>query len=173
MVLLYLLLGVAVCGIFGFIAYSIFMEIYSQFDHYYWPDDALPCEEAEIVDQGSERVIYTKNNAKFKTTIYFNDGFQYVTYHTDRDDGFLTYRISVNQADVRSLAYCAHAKQIARLKKQGKRIYTVEEIVENERAKEKAANQGKWQCSCGRINQAYETSCVCGATKADAKRKER
>ena len=30
---------------------------------------------------------------------------------------------------------------------------------------------GEWKCTCGRIHQNYETSCVCGVTKAEVKLK--
>ena len=30
-----------------------------------------------------------------------------------------------------------------------------------------------WKCHCGRMHNDYESSCVCGATKSDAKKKEK
>ena len=31
------------------------------------------------------------------------------------------------------------------------------------------AGAGEWKCTCGKIHKDYETSCVCGVTRAEAK----
>ncbi len=52
--------------------------------------------DATIVNVEVEQVQYVKNSAKFKTTVYFSDGFVFITHKTDRDDNFFTYKISIS-----------------------------------------------------------------------------
>ena len=97
----------------------IHKEIWSLFDH----SEVLSYElqpDAEIVHIKTERVQYTRNNAKFKTTVYFSDGFSFVSHKTDREDGFFRYRISVGpelRERIISKAIIAHNRAIERQKK--------------------------------------------------------
>lgn len=86
--------------------------IYYKFDHSYWDENSQPSLNAGIVDVVSEKVQYTKNNAKFKTTVTFTDGFRFVTHRTDRTQHFMTYDISVDKAEVIALAMEAHKKAV-------------------------------------------------------------
>ena len=162
-----------VCGfaILCSVGFSLFMEVYSRFDHCHWDQNAMPCEEAEVKREEIKKVKYTKNNAKFKTIVYFDDGFRFVTFKTDRNDKFLSYDISVSKSEVIRLAEAAHEKEIDKLKKKGKTVYTKANLDAKVHAIQKSVPmpQGGWQCSCGRNHQAYETSCICGMTKAKAK----
>lgn len=148
------------------------MSIYSSFDHSHWSDTAAPCEEAKIIDMHSEEVQYMKNDAKFKTTIDFDDGFKFITYETERKNSLKSYRISVNSEKLFNLAMETHSNEISRLREQGKRIYTAEESAKAWKERKTVKNQpNTWECSCGRIHKDYEGSCVCGASKPPEKRK--
>ena len=42
--------------------------------------------------------VGSKNNKKIRTVVTFDDGFEYVSHKTDRDDSFFSYRIQVTEA---------------------------------------------------------------------------
>ena len=72
------------------------LEIYSNFDHSYTEPGKTLDENAEIVKMDSEQVKYVRNNAKFKTTVTFSDGFTFVTHKTKKEyDGLRRYTISI------------------------------------------------------------------------------
>ena len=52
---------------------------------------------AKIVDINFEKVQYTKNGMKYKTTVSFSDGFKFITHKTNRKDSFFTYQISIDE----------------------------------------------------------------------------
>lgn len=98
-----------------FLALFIFVigrDIYSKFDHSYLPP--LPLKpDARIISIQSEKVVYVKNGAKYKTKVLFSDGFAFITHKTNREDGFLTYKISVDNAlatEISKRALAAHEK---------------------------------------------------------------
>lgn len=97
-----LLIGFALailCAIFlvrGFINFG--KAFWSLFNHSIIPKNAILLQDAKVVDVQSEKVQYTKNGTKFKTTVYFSDGFRFVTHETERDDGLLSYQISISPA---------------------------------------------------------------------------
>ncbi len=78
---------------FGMIFYNSFRSVYAWTDHYGWEDNSSPDKNAKIQNITSERVQYTRNGAKLKTKITFSDGFYFITYKTDRDDGVISYKI--------------------------------------------------------------------------------
>ena len=84
-----------------FIAFAVLLyfgfrkEVWSLFDHSEFYHNVQLQPDAKIVDVKSEKVQYTKGSAKFKTTVFFSDGFSFITHTTDRDEGFFTYRISI------------------------------------------------------------------------------
>lgn len=75
------------------ICYNSYKSIYTWTDHYGWEDNSSPDKNAKIQNITSERVQYTRNGAKLKTKITFSDGFYFITYKTDRDDGVISYKI--------------------------------------------------------------------------------
>lgn len=82
-------------AIFAYIIFMFCRAIWSQFDHSAVPESRELQPDAKIVRVYSEKVQYTKNGMKYKTTVIFSDGFKFVTHETDRVDGFLSYQISI------------------------------------------------------------------------------
>ena len=89
--------------------------IYHLFDHTDY-DTTLPLDpHAKIVDICSEQVQYTKNGAKYKTTVSFADGFRFITHKTKRKEGFFTYQISIDEETLKRIidkAIFAHKKAV-------------------------------------------------------------
>ena len=70
---------------------------------------------AEIVDIQTEKVEYSKNGAKYKTTVFFSDGFQFITHKTNRKEGFFTYQISIDDSlrkEIIESAIAAHNQAV-------------------------------------------------------------
>lgn len=82
--------------IIGGVVYGIGRSIWSVFDHSGWKSDSKPDPNAQIIDISSKRVKYSKNGAKYKTTISFSDGFYYITHKTNREQNLLAYKISID-----------------------------------------------------------------------------
>ena len=147
------------------------MHIYSFADHSHWCNNAIPCEEAEIANIQAETVQYVRNQAKFKTTVSFVDGFTYVTFSTRRSSGVFQYTISVDKRAIAQAAIKAHTRAINKLKKKGYSVCATQAersqfILEENN---KILPNGGWRCSCGRVNQSFASSCVCGVKKYDIK----
>ena len=86
-------------GIFGAIMiYCTVRQILSKFDHSKWAKDANPSIDAQIVDIKSKLVRYFRNDAKYRTTVKFSDGFIFVTHKTERAEGFVRYSVSVDRS---------------------------------------------------------------------------
>lgn len=109
-----------IAGIFGLFAlvylgvgfYNMGLAIYHIADHSKWQENAVPDPGARIIDIKSEKVKYIKNDARFKTTVTFSDGFFFTTHKTDRENHFGSYTISVNKKVVLEAAIQAHAKAV-------------------------------------------------------------
>lgn len=88
-------------GFFGmliiWVGYWQFREFRTQKDCGGWNEGAKPNINAKVIDIQVERVIYTKNNAKFKTTVLFDDGYVFVSHKTDREDHTFRYKISISR----------------------------------------------------------------------------
>ena len=98
-----LALYIIVFGILGVLCFGWFFltigrSIYHLFDHTKWDKSSMPDLNAKIIDIHTEKVIYIKNGAKFKTTISFSDGFHFITHKTNREDEFFTYHIAVDKS---------------------------------------------------------------------------
>lgn len=96
----------------AFPCYSIEKNIYSCFDHSFIPSTRLKSD-AKITNISSEKVIYVKNGAKYKTKVTFSDGFIFTTHKTNREDKFFSYNISVDNElamEIAQRALNAHAK---------------------------------------------------------------
>ena len=78
-------------------AYSICRAVYYLFDHSGWEEHTKPNAKAGILKVSSEKVQYVKNGQKYKTTVWFSDGFYFITHKTNREDNFLSYEISVDE----------------------------------------------------------------------------
>lgn len=119
----------AAIGIIGFLAMIWFVVglinmgigVYSWWDHTGWEEPNKPDPQAQIKDIQKQKVKYTKNNAKFKTTVKFTDGFYFVTHRTNRENHFMSYQISVDAEEILRLALEAHSKAVEKkLAKQSK-----------------------------------------------------
>ena len=84
-------------AIFAWPVYIMCKALYSLFDHSRWDKDSKPSFDAKIVDINFEKVQYTKNGMKYKTTVSFSDGFKFITHKTNRKDSFFTYQISIDE----------------------------------------------------------------------------
>lgn len=87
--------------------YSLWKSFYSLFDHCEWDPGALPDPNAKIISFSSEQVQYSKNGAKYKTTVKFSDGFYFITHKTKRENSFLSYRISIDEHLKKEILECA------------------------------------------------------------------
>lgn len=97
---------------------SIAAEIYNFFNHSYYKKEKLR-PDAKIVDVKRE-TVGGKNDKKIRTTVIFEDGFEYVTHKTDRENSFFSYRIQVKEATSKEIlndAIAAHQKACGITKK--------------------------------------------------------
>ena len=76
---------------------NIYSRIYNLFSH----TNKKSCKNlrpvAKIADVKQE-TVGSKNDKKIRTVVTFDDGFEYVSHKTDRDDSFFSYRIQVTEA---------------------------------------------------------------------------
>lgn len=96
-------------------------SIWCAFDHTKKGKYAILDKNAQIINMYSQKVQWTKNGAKFKTTVCFSDGFTFITHKTDREDGFFQYKISVDNGKILRLANKAHTKAWLRQEKRNSR----------------------------------------------------
>ena len=92
-------------------------NLWSLLDHSKWTKHSSPNKDAFIVDVKTELVQYIKNGAKYKTTVYFSDGFVYTTHQTNREDNAFSYRISMDARLSKSIlndAVEAHNRAVRR-----------------------------------------------------------
>lgn len=104
-----------------FIILASLRQILSWFDRGSWAKGAYPDPNAQISNVSREQVKYAKNDAKYRTTIEFTDGYRYITHKTGREQGFLTYTIAVDaalDAEIKEDAIRKHDKDVR--KKLGK-----------------------------------------------------
>lgn len=115
-------------GIFIIMAVLIFFgwvrPIWWMFDHWGWSTCSKPDSNAQPNDFTSERVKYVKNDAKFKTTVTFTDGFYFITHKTSRMDYFMSYTISLPpelKAEILNKAIAKHAAAVDDINKKAKK----------------------------------------------------
>lgn len=155
--------------------YYLVKQILSLFNHSSWSKDAMPNKDAVILRREEETVKYAKNDAKIKSTVYFTDGFRFETHDTERKNKLGSYQIGVDKAKIIYMAEVAHQKALQKLERQGKKIYTREEVPVPETPEmpscydHEEVPQGGWRCHCGRVHPGYESSCVCGKSKSECK----
>ena len=105
--------------VFGWIIFSMVRSVYYLFDHTKWEEFSAPNLNAKIIDIHTEKVIYVKNGAKFKTIISFSDGFHFITHKTNRENSFLTYHINIDESlmnEIVEKAISAHEKAVSSYK---------------------------------------------------------
>ena len=106
------LFGIVVIGL---VVYAVVRALYWSADHSGWDEGAAPDPDAQIVDVKSEKVKYSKNNAKYKTTVKFSDGFYYVTHKTNQEDHMGKYTISMDsflEEEIMDSAKAAHQRAV-------------------------------------------------------------
>ncbi len=104
--------------IIAYVSYRIGRAIWNCFDHSKVDDNTMLSKDATIVNVHSEKTQYVKDGMKYKTTVYFSDGFQFVSHKTDRDDGLFTYRISISPHLYENIIECAKEAHDRALAKQ-------------------------------------------------------
>lgn len=90
---------------------SIAAKIYNSFSHTYYKKEKLR-PDAKIVDV-KRMTVGGKNDKKICTTVTFDDGFEYVSHKTDRENHLMSYRIQVTEATKKEIledAIAAHQK---------------------------------------------------------------
>lgn len=103
----YLLVGGAVVVVL----LNIYSWIYNAFSHSSGNKKNLR-RDAKIVNVKQD-TVGSKNDKKIRTTVVFDDGFEYISHKTDRDDSFFSYRIQVTEATRKKIledAMQAHQK---------------------------------------------------------------
>ena len=102
--------------VFGLVVYAVVRALQWSADHHGWEDGSAPDPEAKIVDVKSEKVKYSKNNAKYKTTVKFSDGFYYITHKTNREEHvggkYKIYMDSLLEEEITESAKAAHDRAI-------------------------------------------------------------
>lgn len=91
---------------------NIYSWIYNLFSHSSAKDYKNLRHDAKIVSVKRD-TVGGKNDKRIRTEVIFDDGFEYISHKTDRDDSFLSYRIQVTEATARKIledALEAHQK---------------------------------------------------------------
>ena len=101
--------------------FNLGKAFWSLFDHSIVPRNSTLSPDAEILDIRSKKVQYVKNGMKYKTTVYFSDGFQFVTHETEREDGILSYQISISPEQYKWMIESANEAHARALRKQQSR----------------------------------------------------
>lgn len=134
-----------------------FLQLRSMGNQDQWGEPHNPDLNAQIIDIKTEKVKYTKNNAQLKTTVFFSDGYRYITHLTDRQNGILTYTISLSEESRKAIineAITSHAAAVQRYQKHRSKHAT------------KLQSGEMWQCAgCGRFNKGTKQKCFCGYSK--------
>lgn len=81
---------------------NIYSWIYNLFSHSSAKDYKNLRRDAKIVSVKRD-TVGGKNDKKIRTEVIFDDGFEYISHKTDRDDSFLSYRIQVTEATAREI----------------------------------------------------------------------
>ena len=92
MVLFVMILAIAVIG--GI----VYKDIYDSTNHCRCNDASRLSIEAKIVNISTEKVG-TKGHKRFRTTVVFSDGFEYISHDTNVDNYVFAYRISLSASD--------------------------------------------------------------------------
>ena len=95
---MYIISGIVLLVVCILVIWWLSVIIWSLFDHTGWKPNSTPDRNAKISNVKRTRVEYTKNGMKYKTTIEFSDGFYFITHKTNREDGFFTYQISIDES---------------------------------------------------------------------------
>jgi len=91
---------------------NIYSWIYNLFSHSSAKDYRNLRHDAKIVNVKRD-TVGSKNDKKIRTTVVFDDGFEYISHKTDRDDSFFSYQIQITEATKKEIlgdAMEAHQK---------------------------------------------------------------
>ena len=91
---------------------NIYSWIYNLFSHSSAKDYKNLRHDAKIVNVNRD-TVGSKNDKKIRTTVVFDDGFEYISHKTDRDDSFFSYQIQITEATKKEIlvdAMEAHQK---------------------------------------------------------------
>lgn len=130
-----------------------------------WAPNSHPDLNAQIIDISSEKVRYTRDDVRMKTTIKFSDGFCYTTNDTEKETiqrglTWTRYSLSVDTDRVIHQAIAAHKEAILKL--------PANTTVINPSAG--SERPGSWKCpKCGLYHDKDIAVCYkCRTTKKDA-----
>ena len=113
---IYVIAWVVLSLFIAYYSYRIGKAIWNCFDHSKVEHNATLRQEAKIVNVHSEKVQYVKNGMKYKTTVTFSDGFEFITHKTNREDNIFTYEISVDTEQIIENAMKAHGRALKKQK---------------------------------------------------------
>ena len=91
---------------------NLYSWIYNLFSHSTVKDCKNLRRDAKIVNVKRD-TVGSKNSKKIRTEVLFDDGFEFISHKTDRDDSFFSYRIQVTEATRKKIledAMQAHQK---------------------------------------------------------------
>ena len=91
---------------------NIYSWIYNLFSHSIAKDCKNLRRDAKIVNVKRD-TVGSKNSKKIRTEVLFDDGFEFVSHKTDREDSLFSYRIQVTEKTAKEIlkdAMEAHQK---------------------------------------------------------------
>lgn len=105
-----------VFAIVAFTIWIIWKDIYDSTDHSFIENSDTLSPDAQIVDF-ERKEVGTKGHRRYRTVIFFDDGFKYISHKTDVNNMILSYRISISREtniEILQNAIAAHDKAIAK-----------------------------------------------------------
>ena len=92
-----------ILGLLGlFFLRGVYLSLYRCFDHSHtkYAENLRPDAKITRVDK---KVVGVKNSKKIRTVVVFEDGFLFESHKTDRENGFMTYKLSVSEATLKEI----------------------------------------------------------------------
>ena len=133
---------------------------------------------AKIVDIKHDQRGITYEKATIKTTVYFDDGFQYTSHAVDKERSIMGGRVFISDSTMRSiinaaissheLSYEEEQKQFRKEEKKRQKLQKKGLKYHTDISESKVVLVGGWNCVCGRQNADYVFTCACGRQKHDA-----
>ena len=100
------------------IAIIIYKDIYNSTSHVIYDGSSILKEDATIID-AERKVVGTKGHRRLRTTLYFSDGFVFISHKTDVENLFFVYKISTTSEidkEIINDAFTAHSKMILKIR---------------------------------------------------------
>lgn len=94
-------------------------DIYDSTSHSVCDNPTLLNEDARIINI-DRKVVGTRGHKRYRTTLFFSDGFKFISHKNDISNRLVSYSISVPNEinkEIINDAFMAHAKMINRHKK--------------------------------------------------------